>query len=164
MKSSASTSRAVALVALAAVLALAGCRSTAGISAEGEARRKALEHDLVGRWKGEAVDPPAEVWFTHAKFDVWFSDRGDFSAVASTYAGKPYDIHFEGTYEVRPAPGPASSDPTPFVTVDQRDLGGFWTFERRGPDDMVAHVLLLRGKSQSATADMRIALKKQFGS
>ncbi|HVY62565.1 MAG TPA: hypothetical protein VHF22_12975, partial [Planctomycetota bacterium] len=128
-------------VCLFLILAISGCAS--GESRQAAEKREAFEHEIVGRWVGEPVSPPAEVWFTHAKFDLWFSDQDDFSAVVSTYAGHPYDLRFVGEYRVKHAD---------VLHVDERNLGGDWKVTRRTPDAMT----LTRG-------DLTLALKRRYG-
>jgi hypothetical protein len=117
------------------LLVLCGCASE---------EKRALEDSLVGRWRGEAVDPPNEVWFSKAVFDFAFSDTSDFSAVVATYDRQPHELRFEGEYDVEDGR---------VVKIEERNLGGDWTVERRGPDE----ILMSRG-------DMKLTLRKRYGS
>src|SRR4051812_8546480 len=63
-----------------------------------EGRKERLVGLLPGRWTGEPVAPPEGVWFEKAKFDIELSDRGDFTAIVSTFNKRPYELRFEGEY------------------------------------------------------------------
>ena len=125
-------------------LLLAGC--AAGESRQEGDLRRALETDIQGRWTGDPVGPPPEVWFEHAKFDLEFTDQGEFSALVSTYAKHPYELRFTGEYSVK------HSD-TVVIHDNPPNLGGKWDVRRGGaPGELV----LSRG-------DITIALRKRYG-
>ncbi len=126
MRSWRSTSSLTALLLGALLLALgAGCRSVQARAAADA--RDATAESIVGRWRGEAVEAPARAWWAGAAFDVAFSASGDVSFVASTFAGKPLEVRFEGDYDV------VRGDR---IAIEEKNMGGDWRVERPGADEI----------------------------
>ena len=155
MRSSGSTSSALALALAAAALGVGGCgggpdardRDPAKVEADARAAEEGRERLcslLPGRWTGGPVAPPEGVWFERAKFDVVFGFGGDFTAVASTFARRPYDLRFEGEFEV------LDGDQ---VRVEAENLRGVWKVERADARELVL-----------ANDDMKLALTRRYGS
>ncbi len=130
------------------LLAAGGCATPEERATE--RARRTLEAELVGRWIGDPVKPPAETWFSHARFDMTFNDGGEFSVVASTFDKQPYPLRFLGKYKVR-TPAEIVFRPTDANTA----FDGLWQAELRDS----GKVLVL----STPTSALELVLTKRYG-